>query len=87
MKAVWLALFIVGLAGVSSVAGARDQARDRSRDRVQDPAVCQCVDLNGDGVCDKCGACVPKGEDADGDGIPNGQDPDYVPPQDGSGRR
>jgi hypothetical protein len=61
--------------------------RDRDRDCIQDPAGCQCCDVDGDGICDKCGGtCEPKGEDADGDGIPNGQDPDYSPPQDGSGR-
>jgi len=36
------------------------------------------VDLNNDGYNDNA-------PDADGDGIPNGQDPDYVKPQDGSG--
>ena len=38
------------------------------------------VDLNGDGFNDNA-------PDADGDGIPNGQDPDYTRPQDGSGQR
>jgi len=35
------------------------------------------------------GDCVPNllGFDDDGDGIPNGQDPDYVPPADGTGRK
>lgn len=37
------------------------------------------VDANGDGYNDLA-------PDADGDGIPNGQDPDFVKPQDGSGR-
>ena len=33
------------------------------------------------------GTCPnPGAPDADGDGIPNGQDPDYVAPRDGSGR-
>ena len=36
------------------------------------------VDENGDGFNDLA-------PDADGDGIPNGLDPDYVPPADGSG--
>jgi hypothetical protein len=36
------------------------------------------VDENGDGINDNA-------PDADGDGIPNGQDPDYVKPADGSG--
>jgi hypothetical protein len=38
------------------------------------------VDLNGDGINDNA-------IDSDGDGIPNCQDPDYVRPQDGSGRK
>jgi hypothetical protein len=43
------------------------------------------VDLNGDGVCDRFQAGY--GFDDDGDGIPNGQDPDYVKPQDGTGKQ
>lgn len=38
------------------------------------------VDLNGDGFNDNA-------PDIDGDGIPNGQDPDYVRPQDGTGQK
>lgn len=40
--------------------------------------VCGFVDEDGDGFNDLA-------PDADGDGIPNGQDPDYVKPADGSG--
>jgi len=36
------------------------------------------IDENGDGINDLA-------KDADGDGIPNGQDPDWVKPQDGTG--
>jgi hypothetical protein len=36
------------------------------------------VDENGDGINDRA-------RDADGDGIPNGQDPDWVKPEDGTG--
>jgi hypothetical protein len=36
------------------------------------------VDENGDGICDQF-------QDHDGDGIPNGQDPDWEQPKDGSG--
>lgn len=36
------------------------------------------VDENGDGICDSA-------RDADGDGIPNGQDPDWTRPLDGTG--
>nr|CBH39659.1 hypothetical secreted protein [uncultured archaeon] len=41
------------------------------------------VDADGDGVCDNMGI---NGRDDDGDGIPNGQDGDFVRPQDGSGK-
>ena len=37
---------------------------------------------SGVGICPNPGAA-----DDDGDGIPNGQDPDYVPPRDGTGRQ
>ncbi len=37
-----------------------------------------------DGICDNIGI---NGRDADGDGIPNGQDGDYVQPRDGSGKQ
>ncbi len=36
------------------------------------------IDENGDGINDRA-------KDADGDGIPNGQDPDWVKPGDGTG--
>jgi hypothetical protein len=53
-----------------------------------DACVCgQYVDADGDGICDLCDGCIPQGDDADGDGIPNGQDDDYVPPQDGTGKQ
>ena len=42
------------------------------------------VDADGDGICDNIGI---NGRDDDGDGIPNGQDDDYVPPRDGSGKQ
>jgi hypothetical protein len=42
------------------------------------------VDADGDGVCDNIGINV---HDADGDGIPNGQDNDYQPLRDGSGNQ
>lgn len=52
----------------------------------QNGCICQqFIDENGDGICDLCNGCIPQGPDADGDGIPNGQDDDYEPPQDGSG--
>ncbi len=42
------------------------------------------VDVDGDGICDNFGI---NGRDTDGGGIPNGQDDDYVPPRDGSGKQ
>jgi len=42
--------------------------------------VCGFVDENGDGFNDLA-------PDADGDGIPNGMDPDYVKPLDGTGQQ
>ena len=41
---------------------------------------CQFIDEDGDGFNDLA-------PDADGDGIPNGQDPDYVRPEDGAGNQ
>jgi hypothetical protein len=41
------------------------------------------VDADGDGICDNFGI---NGRDRDEDGIPNGQDDDYVPSRDGSGK-
>ena len=43
------------------------------------------VDMNGYGICDNYQAGY--GFDDDGDGIPNGQDPDYVKPEDGTGKK
>ena len=40
------------------------------------------VDADGDGICDNMGLY---GRDDNDDGIPNGQDDDFVRPQDGSG--
>jgi hypothetical protein len=42
--------------------------------------ICNFVDEDGDGYNDLA-------PDADGDGIPNGQDPDYVKPEDGTGNQ
>jgi hypothetical protein len=53
---------------------ATDQAQAQSR-----PANKGFVDANNDGINDNA-------QDADGDGIPNGQDPDYVGTSAGNGR-
>ena len=42
------------------------------------------VDADGDGICDNMGIY---GRDDDGDGIPNGQDGDYVQLRDGSDKQ
>ncbi len=42
------------------------------------------VDVDDDGICDNFGI---NGRDTNGDGIQNGQDGDYVPPRDGSGKQ
>lgn len=71
---------------------------DRRRDRKQDgDRVREC---SGDRQRRRDGSCIldgdgppsvvcpnPDAPDDDGDGIPNGQDDDYMPPQDGSGRQ
>lgn len=68
----------------SSVAYGGTQIQQRDRDCLCD---CGCAcDEDGDGICDICGGCLPIGPDADGDGVPNGQDADYVPPHDGTGK-
>ena len=73
-------VFLILFAGLSMV-----KARAAC---AQDCCTCgQFIDEDGDGICDLCDGCipVPQGDDDDGDGIPNGQDDDYVPPQDGTG--
>ena len=83
MKKMWLVagivfLFILGGLYVTQVHAARNNHS------------CVCgyfIDENGDGICDLCSGCIPRGYDDDGDGIPNGQDDDYIPPQDGTGRQ
>ena len=84
MKKTWLVLasiaFLFLLFGISTV---KIQAACKC-----DSCICQqFIDEDGDGICDLCGGCVPQGDDDDGDGIPNGQDDDYVPPQDGTGQQ
>ena len=51
---------------------AESQKRSQFRNRMM------FVDENGDGICDGL-------RDHDNDGIPNGQDPDWTKPQDGTG--
>ena len=68
--------------------GTTERKRDRVRQCAGQAACPNFVDEDGDGVCDNCPQCRnPDAPDDDGDGIPNGQDDDYTPPQDGSGRQ
>jgi len=66
---VLISMFTLLLAGVA-------MAQDNGPG--QAGGVCGFVDENGDGFNDLA-------PDADGDGIPNGLDPDYVKPEDGTG--
>jgi hypothetical protein len=87
LHAVVLAMLVMSMSGAQALAGRGDCKGDQQRKRDGSGPNCEFVDENGDGICDKSGECVPKGRDDDGDGIPNGQDPDYQPKRDGSGRR
>lgn len=53
-------------------------AQDFGPDQGNGNGVCRFIDEDGDGFNDLA-------PDADGDGIPNGLDPDYVKPEDGTG--
>lgn len=65
------ALCVLLMAGVAGAQGFGPAAGD---------GTCAFVDENCDGFNDLA-------PDADGDGIPNGQDPDWVRPEDGTGRQ
>lgn len=54
----------------------RNPLQTRTRDKVQIRTMF--IDENGDGICDL-------NRDHDNDGIPNGKDPDWKRPQDGTG--
>lgn len=84
MKKQWLILagivFLFLFIGIAAVNVQASYAKDG--------CVCgQYIDADGDGICDLCSGCILQGPDDDGDGIPNGQDDDYVPPRDGTGRQ
>lgn len=65
-------------AQVQTGEGAQVQAKTRTKSEFRNRNRVAFVDENGDGVNDLA-------RDADGDGIPNCQDPDWARPQDGSG--
>ncbi|MCC6680242.1 MAG: hypothetical protein IT445_04995 [Phycisphaeraceae bacterium] len=84
-------LAILALLVVTQVSTAGDGTCDGTQIHQRDRD-CQCdcdepCDVDGDGICDNCGGHLPVGPDADGDGVPNGQDDDYVPPEDGTGQQ
>ena len=60
----------------------RNQVRTevKPRNKLQFKNRMMFVDENGDGICDGL-------RDHDNDGIPNGQDPDWTEPQDGTGNQ
>ena len=74
-----LMIFTPGVLGLLLLAGS---AMAESPELTEDPTqvVCRFVDEDGDGFNDLA-------PDADGDGIPNGLDPDYVRPEDGTGNQ
>lgn len=78
-------ILLVALVAVSSLLASSVLAQDADPGTVpQGPGagngngVCQFIDEDGDGFNDLA-------PDHDGDGIPNGLDPDYVRPEDGTG--
>ena len=84
MKKMWMVL--IGVVFAFLVIGMTTVKAQAVCDK--DCCVCQqFVDEDGDGICDLCNGCIPQGDDDDGDGIPNGQDDDYIPPQDGDGNQ
>ena len=89
---VKLSMVFVGtiLMLTSGIIFADDPGQVRDRNQVQNDTKLQSelqfrnrmlfVDENGDGICDGL-------RDHDNDGIPNGQDPDWTKPQDGTGNQ
>ncbi|MCU0453351.1 MAG: hypothetical protein MUE68_06805 [Bacteroidetes bacterium] len=68
-------LLLAGLALVLTSSEAQAQTAPKGK-----PADRGFIDANGDGINDRA-------LDADNDGVPNGKDPDFVRPMDGSGRK
>jgi len=80
---VWVgSIVILGAGLVFSADNPQVQSQKSVQERVQSNFQQQIlfVDENGDGICDFM-------VDHDGDGIPNGQDPDWNKPQDGTGNK
>lgn len=68
-------LLLAGLAFVLTSTEAQAQTAPKGK-----PADRGFIDANGDGINDRA-------LDADNDGVPNGKDPDFVRPMDGSGQK
>ena len=71
---------MISLLAASASAQDTDPVTDPTHGSGNGHGICQFIDENGDGFNDLA-------PDADGDGIPNGLDPDYVRPQDGTGNQ
>ena len=72
-------VLMVGLMATASLAQDEGEGAEKpDNEPGKGHGVCQFVDEDGDGFNDLA-------PDADGDGIPNGLDPDYVKPEDGTG--
>lgn len=76
MSAIFFLGTVFVLAAENPMIQSQQQLLQRAGTRVQNRILF--VDENGDGICDFA-------RDHDNDGIPNGQDPDWVRPQDGTG--
>jgi len=92
LMALMVGFLLVGLAFAVAQEKTQEQAQAKTQVQTQLKAKSQVqtkasyrhryetrfIDENGDGICDIA-------RDADGDGIPNGQDPDWTKPLDGTG--
>lgn len=76
MKKILAIMVGILLAG-STASMAQDKSQEKARAKVQKKDF-RFIDENGDGIADVI-------RDHDGDGIPNGQDPDWTRPGDGTG--
>ena len=94
MGSLVLAMFV----GISMAKNQQNGLQKGDCDRVMDCDYdCFCgwlFDMYEEGICDFCGGYIPEDvggngpygpNDTDGDGIPNCDDPDYIPPQNGTG--
>lgn len=71
-------VLVIGLLATAALAQDDGEDPGETEGPGQGHGVCQFIDEDGDGFNDLA-------PDADGDGIPNGLDPDFVKPEDGAG--